>query len=149
MKKILFLVAFFSIASIASMNAQTKAAPLTAAMEAAKTNPDIIQKVGSDGSITFKQKSVCSKSGKVSYKPVSYNAETKSWAVTAAKGGKSCASKKSGKACCAGKKSCGSKKGKSCSGKAAKSCNYFFLNKICLKKKCGEGKCGEGKCGGK
>ena len=144
MKKILFLVAFFSIASMANINAQT-AAPLTAAIEAAKTNPDIIQKVGSDGSITFKEKSVCSKSGKVSYKPVSYDAKSKSWvaAPVSAQGAKSCGSKKGGKACCAGKKSCGSKKGKSCNkGKA--SCGS---SKAAAEKKCGEGKCGEGKCG--
>ena len=117
MKKILFLVAFFSIATMASMNAQTKAAPtLTAAMEAAKSNPDIIQKVGSDGAITFKQKSVCSKSGKVSYKSVAYDAETKAWAaVSDSKAtAKSCGSKKTAKSCCSSKKtaakSCGSKK---------------------------------------
>ncbi len=149
MKKILFLVAFFSIASMASMNAQTKAAPLTAAIQAAKTNPDIIQKVGSDGSITFKEKSVCSKSGKVSYKPVSFDAKSKSWvaAPVSAQGAKSCGSKKGGKACCAGKKSCGSKKGKSCSGKAAKSCNKGKAScgssKAAAEKKCGEGKCGK------
>jgi len=132
MKKILFLVAFFSIASIASMNAQTKSAPvLTAAIEAAKNNPDIIQKVGTDGTITFKQKSVCSKSGRVSYKPVTYNAETKSWAAAPAscsKGSAKSCGKKGGKACCAGKKSC--------SGKSKKSCS-------------GGGKCGGGKCGSK
>ncbi len=136
MKKILFLVAFFSIASMANMNAQTKATDLSVAMNAAKTNPDIIQKVGSDGAITFKQKSVCSKSGKVSYKPVSYNAETKSWAAAPAscskgaakscagkKGGKACCAGKKGKSCCAGKKSCSGKNAKSCSGKKGKSCS--------------------------
>jgi len=133
MKKILFLVAFFSIATMTTMNAQTKSAPvLTAAIEAAKTNPDIIQKVGSDGAISFKQKSVCSESGKVSYKAVSYNAETKSWAnapAASSKGAaKSCGSKKGGDACCSSKKaaskSCGTKKAasKSCGSKKAKSC---------------------------
>ena len=125
MKKILFLVAFFSIATIASMNAQTKSAPvLTAAIEAAKGNPDIIQKVSSDGNITFKQKSVCSKSGKVSYKPVSYNAETKSWtAASCSKGSAKSCNGKSAKSCCSGKKSCSGKSAKSCSGKSAKSCS--------------------------
>ncbi|HHB78774.1 MAG TPA: hypothetical protein ENK85_06040 [Saprospiraceae bacterium] len=126
MKKVLFLIAFFSIAATVSMNAQTKAAPLTAAIEAAKNDPNIIQKVGQDGQISFKQKSVCSKSGRVSYKPVEYNAETQSWsAASCSKGNagsasscsgskaKSCGSK--GKSCCSGSK------GKSC-GKKAKSC---------------------------
>ncbi len=146
MKKVLFLVAFFSLASMVSVSAQTKTTPdaqkLTAAIKAAKNDPSIIQKVGADGQITFKQKSVCSESGRVSYKPVQYNAESKSW--TAVKGGKSCSGKAAGKACCSSKKgkSCSGKKGKSCSGKAKKSCGSK------AKKSCGNGKCGDGKCGG-
>lgn len=153
MKKFLFLIAFFSIATMTNINAQTEAAPLTAAIEAAKNDPNIIQKVGQDGSITFKQKSVCSKSGKVSYKAVQFDAKSKTW--TAAKGGASCSSKKSGKAgkaCCSSKKSgksCGSAKGKSCSGAKAKSCGSKTKAKAKAAKKCGNGKCGVGKCGGK
>ena len=130
MKKVLFLVALFSFATIANMSAQSTPAitsnvtAITAAVEAAKNDPSIIQKEGKDGLVTFSKKSVCSKSGKVSYKAVSYNAETKSWDAA-----KSCSSKaKATKSCCSSKKgkaakSCSGKKAKSCSGKKAKSCH--------------------------
>lgn len=128
MKKILFLVAFFSFASVASMNAQITKIQKNSqavALKVANEDPSILVKEGDNGQVSFSKKSVCSKSGKVSYSRVQYNEETKSWDTVAksrgSRGAKSCGSKgKKGKSCCSGskgKKSCGSKGAKSCGSK--------------------------------